>query len=312
MNVNSKVYIAGHKGLVGSAIYRNLIKKGYKNIIVKTHEELDLTNQTDVNKFFEENKPEYVFLAAARVGGILANQKYLSSFIYENMMIEFNVIHACLTFGIKRLLFLGSSCIYPKNPPQPIKEEYLLTSSLEKTNEGYALAKISGLKYIEYINREYNKNYISVMPTNLYGPNDNYDLETSHVIPAMIRKFHEAKINKKNEVVLFGTGEPLREFMHSDDLARMCIELMNKEKCPSLINIGSGEEVSIKELANMIKDVVKFEGKIKFDTNYPDGTFRKRLDLSIINSLDLKSEIKLIDGLIKVYEDYINNVERIK
>lgn len=312
MNVDSKIYIAGHTGLVGSAIYRNLIKNGYKNIIVKTHEELDLTNQADVNKFFEENKPEYVFLAAARVGGILANQKYSSSFIYENMMIEFNVINACLKFDVKKLLFLGSSCIYPKNPPQPIKEEYLLTSSLEPTNEGYALAKISGLKYIEYINREYNKNYISVMPTNLYGPNDNYDLERAHVIPAMIRKFHEAKTKNKNEVVLFGTGEPLREFMHSDDLAKICIELMNKHKCPNLINIGSGEEVSIRELAELIKDVVKFEGEIKFDTNYPDGTFRKRLDLSIINSLNLKSEIKLKDGLKEVYQEYLDKIERIK
>lgn len=309
MNKESKIYVAGHKGLVGSAIYRQLIKDGYKHIIVKTHLELDLTNQSLVNKFFEKEKPEYVFLAAAKVGGIMANYKHPTDFIYENMMIEFNVINACFKNNVKRLLYLGSSCIYPKDAPQPIKEEYLLTGSLENTNEGYALAKISGLKYIEYLNKEYHLNYVSLMPTNLYGINDNYDLETSHVIPALIRKIHEAKINNIDVLELYGTGKPLREFMFSDDLAKISIRLMNMNKVPSIINIGSGEELTINDLALLIKKIVGYSGKITFNSNYPDGVYRKRLDLSVMKKLKLMASVKLKDGLKIVYKDYLNHVK---
>lgn len=304
MNKDSKIYIAGHQGLVGSAIYRELKKQGYTNIIIKTHNELDLTNQEKVNSFFEKYRPEYVFLAAAKVGGIIANKNNQPEFIYENMMIEFNVIKCCHKYNVKKLLFLGSSCIYPKNCPQPIKEEYLLTSSLEPTNEGYALAKISGLKYIEYLNNKYKTKYISVMPTNLYGINDNYDKNNSHVIPAMIQKIHNAKQKNESNVVLLGTGKPLREFMYSDDLATICLSLMNMENLTGMINIGSGEEVTIKELANIIKNIIEYKGNIVFDTNYPDGTFRKRLDLTKLKEMNLKTAVVLKDGLKIVYEDF--------
>lgn len=307
MKKNSKIYIAGHNGLVGSSIYRNLIKNGYTNIITKSHKELDLINNNDVIKFFEQNRPEYVFLCAAKVGGIMANNNNPSDFLYENMMIEFNVIKACHKYNVKRLMFFGSSCIYPKNCLQPIKEEYLLTDSLEKTNEGYALAKIAGLKYVEYLNNQYGLNYISVMPTNLYGINDNYDIVNSHVIPALIMKFHNAKINNQESVVLYGTGNPLREFMFSDDLAKICVELMNNENIKGVINIGSGEEITIKDLANIIKKLVGYNGKIIFDSKYPDGTYRKRLDLSKIEKLNIKCDVSLKDGLKITYEDFKNN-----
>lgn len=304
MNKDSEIYVAGHCGLVGSSIYRKLKKDGYTNIIVKTHKELDLINNNEVINFFEKYKPEYVFLCAAKVGGIMANNNNPSDFIYENMMIEFNVIKACHKYNVKRLMFFGSSCIYPKNCSQPIKEEYLLTNSLEQTNEGYALAKIAGLKYVEYLNKQYRLNYISVMPTNLYGINDNYDMVNSHVIPALIMKFHDAKINNKKSVTLYGTGKPLREFMFSDDLAKICVDLMNNENIKGVINIGSGEEITIKELANTIKEIVGYDGKIIFDDNYPDGTYRKRLDLSKIKKLNLKCEILLEEGLKIVYNDF--------
>lgn len=307
MKKNSKIYIAGHNGLVGSSIYRNLIKNGYTNLITKSHKELDLINNNDVIKFFEQNKPEYVFLCAAKVGGIMANNNNPSDFLYENMMIEFNVIKACHKYNVKRLMFFGSSCIYPKNCLQPIKEEYLLTDSLEKTNEGYALAKIAGLKYVEYLNKQYGLNYISVMPTNLYGINDNYDIVNSHVIPALIMKFHNAKINNQESVVLYGTGNPLREFMFSDDLAKICVELMNNENIKGIINIGSGEEITIKDLANIIKKLVGYNGKIIFDSKYPDGTYRKRLDLSKLEKLNIKCDVFLEDGLKITYEDFKNN-----
>lgn len=307
MKKNSKIYIAGHNGLVGSSIYRNLIKNGYTNIITKSHKELDLINNNDVIKFFEQNRPEYVFLCAAKVGGIMANNNNPSDFLYENMMIEFNVIKACHKYNVKRLMFFGSSCIYPKNCLQPIKEEYLLTDSLEKTNEGYALAKIAGLKYVEYLNNQYGLNYISVMPTNLYGINDNYDIVNSHVIPALIMKFHNAKINNQESVILYGTGNPLREFMFSDDLAKICVELMNNENVKGVINIGSGEEITIKDLANIIKKLVGYNGKIIFDSKYPDGTYRKRLDLSKIEKLNIKCDVSLKDGLKITYEDFKNN-----
>lgn len=309
MEKSSKIYVAGHKGLVGSAIVRNLKQKGYTNIIGKTHNELDLTNQEQVKKFFEEEKPEYVFLAAAKVGGINANNTTPADFIYENIQIECNVIKACHDFMVKKLLFLGSSCIYPKRCLQPIKEDYLLSGYLEPTNEGYALAKISGLKICQFFKKQYGDNFISCMPTNLYGPNDNFDLNTSHVMPALIRKFHEAKVNSKPYVEIWGTGNPLREFLHVDDMADACIFLMENYDGEKHVNIGTGKEVTIRGLACMIKDIVGFKGELKFNSNMPDGTPRKLLDVSKIERLGWKYKIELEDGIKETYEWYKGNIK---
>lgn len=307
MEKNSKIYVAGHKGLVGSAIVRNLESKGYTNIVGKTHAELDLTNQQSVRNFFEEEKPEYVFLAAAHVGGINANNTKPADFIYINMEIQNNVIKSAHDFKTRKLLFLGSSCIYPKMCPQPIKEEYLLSGYLEPTNEGYALAKISGLKMCQFFKRQYGDNFISCMPTNLYGSNDNFDLETSHVMPALIRKVHEAKINNMQQVEIWGTGKPLREFLYVDDMADACVFLMENYNGEEHVNIGTGTEVTICELAEMIKDVVGFEGKLRFNTSKPDGTPRKLLDVSKLEDLGWKYKIELIDGIRMSYEWFVNN-----
>ena len=302
MNKDSKIYVAGHRGLVGSAIMRKLQQEGYTNIITRTHKELDLTNQAQTQEFFKKEKPEYVFLAAAKVGGIHANNTYPADFAYINIMIESNVIKASYDYGVKKLLFLGSSCIYPKLCPQPIKEEYLLTGLLEKTNEAYAIAKIAGLKMCQYFNRQYGTNYISVMPTNLYGPNDNFDLETSHVLPALIRKFHEAKIDNKPYVEVWGTGTPRREFLHVDDLADAVIYLMNNYDENEPLNIGTGKDITIKELAGLIKEIVGYEGEIKFDTTKPDGTPRKLLDVSRLHNAGWEHKITLREGIENTYE----------
>jgi GDP-L-fucose synthase len=307
MNKDSKIYVAGHRGLVGSAIMRKLQQEGYTNIITRTHKELDLTNQAQTQDFFEKEKPEYVFLAAAKVGGIHANNTYPADFAYINIMIESNVIKASYDYGVKKLLFLGSSCIYPKLCPQPIKEEYLLTGSLEKTNEAYAIAKIAGLKMCQYFNRQYGTNYISVMPTNLYGPNDNFDLETSHVLPALIRKFHEAKINNKPYVEVWGTGTPRREFLYVDDLADAVVYLMNNYNENEPLNIGTGKDITIKELAELIKEIVGYEGEIKFDTTKPDGTPRKLLDVSRLHATGWKHKIELREGIQSTYEWFKEN-----
>jgi len=310
MNYKSNIYIAGHRGMVGSAIKRNLESKGYTNLICRTHSELDLTDQQAVNEFFESEKPEYVFLAAAKVGGILANSTYPAEFIYDNLMIEANIINAAHTQGVKKLLFLGSSCIYPKFAPQPMKEEYLLTGELESTNEAYAVAKIAGIRLCKHYNQQYNTNFISVMPTNLYGPNDNFDLETSHVMPALIRKFHEAKINKTPEVTIWGSGSPKREFLHVDDMADACVYLMENYDYASIgefVNIGTGKDISIKELAELIKDVVGYEGDIIYDASKPDGTPRKLLDVTRLHSLGWKHSISLKEGIRQTYNWYIEN-----
>ncbi len=310
MEKESKIYVAGHHGLVGSALKRKLESKGYTNLIFRTHKELDLTNQQAVNEFFEQENPEYVFLAAARVGGILANSTYPAEFIYENIMIESNIIHASYKYGVKKLLFLGSSCIYPKLAPQPLKEEYLLTGPLEETNEAYAVAKIAGIKLCKHYNEQYGTNFISVMPTNLYGPNDNFDLETSHVMPALIRKFHEAKVNNQPEVVVWGTGKPRREFMHVDDMADACVYLMenyNYSDIGEFVNIGVGKDITIKELVELIKEIVGFEGGIKYDTSKPDGTPRKLMDVSRLNSLGWEARIPLKDGIKETYEWFIQS-----
>lgn len=302
MNKDSKIYVAGHRGLVGSAIMRKLKQEGYTNIITRTHKELDLTNQAQTQEFFEKEKPEYVFLAAAKVGGIHANNTYPADFAYINIMIESNVIKASYDYDVKKLLFLGSSCIYPKLCPQPIKEEYLLTGPLEKTNEAYAIAKIAGLKMCQYFNRQYGTKYISVMPTNLYGPNDNFDLETSHAFAALLRKFHEAKINNKPYVEVWGTGTPRREFLHVDDLADAVVYLMNNYDENEPLNIGTGKDVTIKELAELIKEVVGYEGEIKFDTTKPDGTPRKLLDVSRLHNAGWEHKITLREGIENTYE----------
>ncbi len=306
MEKQEKIYIAGHKGMVGSAIFRNLKEKGYNNIVVKTSSELDLRNQKEVFDFFEQEKPQYVFLAAAKVGGIHANNSFRAQFIYENLMIQNNVIHSSYLAGVKKLMFLGSSCIYPKMAPQPIKEEYILTGYLESTNEPYAIAKITGIKMCEAYRDQYNCNYIAVMPTNLYGPNDNYDLNNSHVLPALIRKFHEAKENKQDEVVVWGTGTPLREFMHADDMADACVYLMNTYDGKKFVNLGVGTDVTIHDLALLIKKVTGFTGSIKFDTSKPDGTPRKLMDVSYLHSLGWKHKINLEEGISKVYADFKN------
>ncbi|MBW5397464.1 GDP-L-fucose synthase [Brachyspira pilosicoli] len=308
-----KVYVAGHRGLVGSAIDRMLTKKGYSNIIRKTHSELDLRDRKKVFEFFEKEKPEWVFLSAAKVGGIYANNTYPVDFLLYNLQIQNNIIEASYTYGVEKLMFLGSSCIYPKECPQPIKEEYLLSGYLESTNQPYALAKITGIELCEAYNRQYNTNYISVMPCNLYGINDNYHPENAHVIPMLIRRFHEAKINNLKETLIWGSGTPLREFMCSDDLAEACIYLMENKNAKDIgkfINIGSGKEVTIKELAELIKKVVGFTGEIKLDSSKPDGTMRKLLDVSKINSLGWKYKTELEDGLKIAYEDFLKNYNK--
>jgi len=307
MKKDSKIYVAGHRGLVGSSIMRLLEKKGYTNVVTKTFQELDLTDQKKVEAFFKKEKPEYVFLAAAKVGGIMANKTYPADFIYSNIQIQNNVIHNAYLNKVEKLLFLGSSCIYPKLCPQPIKEDYLLTGPLESSNEAYAIAKIAGLKMCEFYNKQYGTNFISVMPTNLYGPNDNFDLENSHVLPAMIRKFHEAKINKAKEVTLWGTGKPKREFLHVDDLADACVFLMNKYDSSELINIGTGVDVSIKQLAEMIKGIVGFKGKIVWDKTKPDGTPRKLLNVTKLHNLGWKHKVLLEKGIKESYIWYLKN-----
>jgi GDP-L-fucose synthase len=307
MNRDSKIYVAGHRGLVGSAIVRNLEERGYTNIICRTHKELDLTRQADVEKFFEEEKPEYVFLAAAKVGGIHANNTRPAEFIYDNLMIESNIIHSAYKYGIKKLLFLGSSCIYPKFANQPIKEEYLLTGELEPTNEAYAIAKITGIELCKFYRRQYGCDFISAMPTNLYGINDNFDLETSHVLPALIRKFHEAKLNNQEEVVMWGTGKPLREFMYVDDLADALVHLMLNYSDEIHVNMGTGKDLSIGELAQIVKEVVGYEGKIVNDLSKPDGTPRKLLDVSRLETTGWKYKTELREGIEKVYKWYLEN-----
>lgn len=307
MNKDSKIYVAGHRGLVGSAIVRNLEKRGYTNIICRTHKELDLTRQVDVEKFFEEEKPEYVFLAAAKVGGIQANNTRPAEFIYENLMIESNIIHSAYKYEVKKLLFLGSSCIYPKFANQPIKEEYLLTGELESTNEAYAIAKITGIELCKFYRRQYGCDFISAMPTNLYGINDNFDLETSHVLPALIRKFHEAKINNQEEVVMWGTGKPLREFMYVDDLADALVHLMLNYSDEIHVNMGTGKDLSIGELAQIVKEVVGYEGKVVNDLSKPDGTPRKLLDVSRLEATGWKYKTELREGIEKVYKWYLEN-----
>ncbi len=307
MKKNSKIYIAGHRGLVGSSIMRLLEKKGYTNIVTRTYKELDLTDQKKVETFFKKEKPEYVFLAAAKVGGIMANKTYPADFIYINLQIQNNVIHSAYINKVKKLLFLGSSCIYPKLCPQPIKEEYLLTSSLESSNEAYAIAKIAGLKMCEFYNKQYGTNFISVMPTNLYGPNDNFDLENSHVFPAMIRKFHEAKMNKAKEVIMWGTGKPKREFLFVDDLADACVFLMNKYNESEFVNIGTGIDVSIRQLAEMMKKTIGFEGKIVWDKTKPDGTPQKLLNVTKLHNLGWKHKSEFDEGVKNTYRWFLEN-----
>ena len=319
MNLNAKIYVAGHRGLVGSALVRNLQAKGYANLLLHTHAELDLTDQSAVNRFFEVEKPDYVFLAAARVGGIHANNTYPAEFIRDNLAIQTNVIHAAYVNGVKRLLFLGSSCIYPKMAPQPLKEEYLLTGPLEETNRPYALAKIAGIEMCWSYNRQYGTQYLAVMPTNLYGPGDNYHPENSHVIPALIRRFHEAKLNNAPEVTIWGTGTPRREFLYNEDMADACVYLMNlpderyqpllaadlTDGLPPVINIGVGEDITIRELAELVKQTVGYEGDIVFDTTKPDGTPRKLMDVTLLNKLGWKPQISFREGLDNAYKDFL-------
>ena len=304
MDKTSKIYVAGHTGMVGSAIVRELNKQGYENIITRTHSQLDLTNQSAVESFFKSEKPEYVFLSAAKVGGIVANSNYPADFLYENMLIEMNVINSAFKNNCKKLEFLGSSCIYPKFAEQPITEDSLLSGSLEPTNEAYALAKISGLRYCQYLNKQYGTNYISVMPTNLYGPNDNYDSVNSHVLPALIRRFHEAKEQSQESVTCWGDGTALREFLYVDDLADLCIFLMNNYNEQDPVNAGSGEEISIKQLAELVADVVGYKGAILWDTTKPNGTPRKLLDLSKSNNIGWKYKTSLKEGIKITYEDF--------
>ncbi len=301
MNKSDKIYVAGHNGMVGSAIVRQLKKNGFTNLLTRSSKELDLTNQAAVNRFFEIEKPVYVFLAAAKVGGIQANNTYRADFLYQNLMIEANIIHASYINKVTKLLFLGSSCIYPKMAPQPLKEAYLLSGLLEETNEPYAIAKIAGIKLCESYRRQYNCNFISAMPTNLYGPNDNYDLSNSHVLPALIRKFHTAKKENVSQVEVWGTGTPLREFLHVDDLAEACLFLMENYNEEQFVNIGAGIDISIKELAILIKSIVGYEGELTFNPSKPDGTPRKLMDVSKIHSLGWKHKIELQQGIKDVY-----------
>ena len=302
MQKNSKIYVAGHRGLVGSAIVRKLQEEGFSNLLLRTSSEVDLRNQEAVKAFFEAEKPEYVFMAAAKVGGINANNIYPADFIYDNLCIQNNVIHQSYKTGVKKMLFLGSSCIYPKNAEQPIKEEYLLSGYLEPTNDAYAIAKIAGIKMCQSYHKQYGCNFISAMPTNLYGPGDNYDLKNSHVLPALLRKFHEAKLNGEPTVTVWGTGKPRREFLHADDLAEACLFLMDNYDSPEIINIGVGKDISIGEMAQMIKNITGYEGEIVFDASMPDGTFRKLLDVSKLNGLGWEAKIGFEEGVRSTYE----------
>ena len=304
---SSKIYVAGHNGMVGSAIVRKLKSLGHKNLVLKSSKELDLRNSEDVTSFFNKERPEFVFLAAAKVGGILANSNYKADFIYDNLTIQNNVIKNAHLFNVEKLLFLGSSCIYPKNATQPIKEEYLLTGLLETTNEPYAIAKIAGLKMCQYFREQYGCNFISIMPTNLYGINDNFDLKNSHVLPALLRKFHDAKLNNEKKVKIWGSGNPKREFLNVDDLADASIFLINNYNKPETINVGTGEDISIKDLALLIKKITGFNGDLDWDSSKPDGTYRKLLDVSKINNLQWKAKISLIDGIKLTYDWYIKN-----
>ena len=304
MKKTDKIYIAGHRGMVGSAIVRKLQKEGFNNLLLRTSAELDLRNQQAVADFMQQKKPDYVFLAAAKVGGILANNTYRAEFIYDNIMIQSNIIHNSWATGVKKLMFLGSSCIYPKMAPQPLKEDYLLTGPLEYTNEPYAIAKIAGIKMCDSYRDQYGCNFISVMPTNLYGPNDNYSLETSHVLPALIRKFHEAKLQNEPSVTMWGTGQPRREFLHADDLADACFFLMQNYNEPGLINIGTGEDITIKDLALLVKEVVGYTGSIEHDLSKPDGTPRKLMDVQKLNNLGWKASTGLREGIEKVYREF--------
>lgn len=310
MNKDAKIYVAGHRGMVGSAIVRGLNALGYTNIITRTHSELNLCRQADVEEFFATEKPDYVFLAAAKVGGIVANSESPADFLYDNMTLEMNVIHSAWKSGCKKLLFLGSSCIYPRMAPQPMPESCLLTSELEKTNEAYALAKISGLKYCEYLNKQYGTDFISAMPTNLYGPNDNYHPTHSHVLPALIRRFHEAKEANLSQVTCWGSGTPLREFLYVDDLADACIFLMNNYSGDEAVNVGTGKELSIRELTELTAKVIGYEGEILWDTQKPDGTPRKLLDVSKLERLGWRYKTELEDGIRLAYEDFLNNPMR--
>ena len=307
MEKNSKIYVAGHRGLVGAAIVRDLESKGYSNIISRTHKELDLTDQRAVRKFFIDERPEYVFLAAAKVGGIYANDTYPADFIYENLMMQNNVIKAAHDYKVKKLLFLGSTCIYPKMAHQPMKEEYLLSGYLEPTNEAYAIAKIAGLKMCQFFKRQYGDNFISCMPTNLYGPHDNYDLNNSHVMPALIRKFHEGKVNNLPQVEVWGTGKPLREFLYVDDMADACVFLMENYDGEEHVNIGTGEEVSIGELAGLVKEVVGYEGRLVFDEGKPDGTMRKLTDVGKLHGLGWRHRVELRSGVERAYRWFRDN-----
>lgn len=310
MDKNAKIYVAGHRGMVGSAIVRELQRLGYSNLVTRTHTELDLTRQEAVEHFFEKEKPEYVFLAAAKVGGIMGNSKAKADFMYENMILEMNVIHSAFKNNCKKLEFLGSSCIYPRLAPQPMTEKCLLTSSLEQTNEAYALAKISGLKYCEYLNSQYGTDYISVMPTNLYGPNDNYHPEHSHVLPALIRRFHEAKVEGKDSVTCWGDGSPYREFLYVDDLANLCVFLMNNYSGNETVNAGTGKELSIKELTELVAKIIGYNGDIMWDTSKPNGTPRKLLDVSKATKLGWKYKIELEEGIRLAYQDFLSKPVR--
>lgn len=308
MEKGAKIYIAGHRGMVGSAMHRKLAAEGFTNIVTRTHSELDLSNQQAVEDFFTKEKPEYVFLAAAKVGGIIANNTYRAQFLYENLMIESHIIHQSYLNGVKKLMFFGSSCIYPKLAPQPLKEEYLLTGLLEPTNEPYAIAKIAGIKMCDAYREQYGCNFISVMPTNLYGINDNYHPENSHVLPALIRRFHEAKLAGASEVVIWGSGTPLREFMYADDLADACYMLMLKYNKQGHVNVGTGEDLAIKDLAQIIKKVVGYSGELVFDPNRPDGTPRKLMDVSLLESFGWKYKTNLEDGIRLAYQDFLNRM----
>ncbi len=308
MEKEAKIYVAGHRGMVGSAIVRKLQQEDYTNLVLKTSAELDLRDQVKVASFFASEKPDYVFLAAAKVGGIVANNTYRADFLYENLAIQNNIIHSSFVHKVTKLMFLGSSCIYPKLAPQPLKESYLLSGYLEETNEPYAIAKIAGIKMCEAYRAQYGCDFISVMPTNLYGPNDNYDLENSHVLPAMIRKFHEAKVQEKESMTLWGTGAPMREFLHADDLAEACVYLMETYSESELVNIGTGIDVTIKELAETVKEIVGFSGSIHWDTTRPDGTPRKLMDVSKLHSLGWSHKIALKEGIALAYQDFLTNV----
>ena len=310
MNKDAKIYVAGHRGMVGSAITRELQRQGYENLVLRTHKELDLTRQEAVEKFFEEEKPEYVFMPAGKVGGIVANQNGLADFMYENMMMAMNVMHSAWKTGVKKLEYLGSSCIYPRMAPQPMPESCLLTGELEKTNEGYALAKISGLKYCEFLNKQYGTDFISVMPTNLYGPNDNYHPTHSHVLPALIRRFHEAKESGAASVTCWGDGSPLREFLYVEDLANLCVFLMNNYSGDETVNAGTGKELTIKELTELVAKVIGYEGEILWDTSKPNGTPRKLLDVSKATALGWTYKTELEEGIRLSYKDFLENPMR--